>query len=217
MKRIVFLLALTATLGMSLPSLRAEYKVPSEGRIDQMMANPNLVAATLKGADATQAATLLKRMIDRLMGADLNDSQRSFLIAYFTARFTFLLPASELNAFANALIPLIPPQFVTSVLAGFSLGGRGSAGFILHVLELVQENDPYVQALLTPRSALANPIYDQLVISLAASQSLPPSVTDSLPPPIPVGTGTDAGSEGPGALNGPQAPPPIPEPYEGQS
>lgn len=177
----------------------------------QLMANPNLVEATLRGADATQAAALLKRVIDRVMAANLNASQRTYLIAYYTARITFLVPAGERNAFASELIPQVPPEHMTAVLAGFSLGGRGSMDFISHVQEIIQDNEAYVQALRTPRASMSNPIYDQLVISLAASHSLPPTIVDSLPPPIPVGP-----AAGEPVRSRSQPAPPVAETYQGQ-
>lgn len=197
-------LLITTLLGL-LP-LRAEYSPPTEGQLDQMMANPGLVVTVLKGADAKEAATLLKRVIDRVLASNLNASQRTYMIAYYTARFTFLLPASELNAFATELIPLVPRELVPSVISGFSLGGGGSSDFIAHVRELVQDNTAYVSALMTPRSSLTSPIHDRLVATLSVSQALPPSVTDSLPPPIPVGE----------AETQDEPPPPVPDTYDGQ-
>lgn len=213
MKTKTILLSLTAALGVSLAPLQAAYAAPTKGQLDQLMANPNLVAVTLNGADGPQAAELLNRVVERLMAANLNESQRAYLIAYYTARFTFLLRPSHLNAFATDVIARTPPGVMTAVLSGFSLGGRGSGSFLAHVRGLVEHNEGYLQALLTPRASMSNPVYDQLVISLSASQSLPPHVIDSLPPPIPVGV-RDAGSQGVGVVL--QAAPPVPEPYDGQ-
>lgn len=203
-------LLLATLLALSFTPLHADYSPPTRGQLDQLLANPNLVAATLKGADAIQAAELLIRVIDRLNEAKLNDAQRTYMIAYYSSRFTFLLPNSELNAFASAVIAQLPPEFLPAVLSGFSLGGRGSSEFLSHVEDLVQDNDAHVMALRNPGASMAKPVFDRLVITLAASQTLPPTVIDSLPPPIPVGEGDGI------QPSEPSVPPPVAEPYDGQ-
>ena len=190
--------------------LHAQYEPPTEGQLDQLMANPKLVAITMKGANGQEAAALLIRIIERIQRANLQPTQTSYLIAFYTARIAYLLPASEVQSFSEALIPLIPADAMVSVMGGISLGGRGSEGFLAQVEELLSGNEVWLRALRTPRTSLTNPVYKLLVQTLSQSQALPPSVTDSLPPPIPVGQGEPQGQPAP-------QPPPVPEPYDGQA
>ena len=132
------------------------------------------------------------------------------LIAFYTARVTFLLPAGQLNTFARELVAGAPADVLPQVYAGLSIGGAGSSAFITGLRELAGEDEDYQTAITTPNVPLTDPVYNLLVATLANVQNLPPFSTDSLPPPQTQGTGLAAT----GTTE--EEPPPVPEPYDGQ-
>jgi hypothetical protein len=190
----------------------AAHTPPSDRQISQTLANPALVRTLVADANAEEAGEVLLRLLQRILAADIAQSQKNFLASYYSARIAFLL-GDEASQLAEWIIPRCPTELLPAVWAGLSVGGRGSSATMDTLRELAGENDAWLQAVNAPNIPLSDPVYSQLLISLGASQSLPPVVTDSLPPPIPVGQDEPAPTVPPA-----QRPRPIiPEPYAGQS
>ncbi len=196
-------LLLSFALGLSLSVARG-YEPPSPADLDALLANPNLIADTLDDADGEQAADLMLAIIGRLQEARLNEKQRQYMLAYYAARITYLLGEEQAKAFATSLLSRMDRALIPPVLAGMSTGGRGSKGLIDHLRGLAGEDEVLLNAINNPSLPLTPPVYNYLLANLGAAQSLPPVVTDSLPPPIPVGE-----TEG-------STPPPVGERYAGQ-
>ncbi|MCC5849795.1 MAG: hypothetical protein JJU29_17050 [Verrucomicrobia bacterium] len=205
----VFLLAAF----MAAPIARA-YSPPSDRQISQMLANPGMIRAILGDANGAQAADLMVRVLEKIAANDMTQAQKNYLASFYSARVTFLL-GNQATAFAESLIPRVPESLLNAVLAGMSVGGRGSAVFMANLRELV-EGDAALQAINSPHIALSEPVHHLLLESLGQSQSLPPVVTDSLPPPIPVGVADPTPGPAPTPTPTPRPQPPIPEPYAGQ-
>jgi hypothetical protein len=193
---------LLASLCLAAPVAFA-YEAPSEGDLDALMANPNIIRKILGDANATEAADLMVRILDRIVKAKLVDKQRDYLASYYAARMAFLL-GDEAEAFAAVLLPKVPRELVPPVLAGLTTGGRGSSNLIAALREMAGEDALLLQAINAPNITLTDPVYSHLVGNLGTAQSLPPVLTDSLPPPIPVGN-----------IPGPRNPE-VPAPYAGQ-
>lgn len=206
--------SLILVVTLFVPTLHA-YEPPSERQLSQVLANPNMIRAVLGDANGEQAADLLVRILTRINDSNMNQSQKNYMASYYVARVTFLL-GREANVMASRLLPLVPRELVPAVVAGLSVGGRGSADF----RELLGEDAGLLQAANAPYVLLSEPVYEQLLVSLGAAQSLPPVVTDSLPPTVPVGIPPPT-TEEPAATPTRRAtrrpPPPIPSPYAGQS
>ncbi len=209
MKIRTFLQVFVLSVTLAAPMARA-YTPPSDRQISQMLANPGMIRAVLGDANGEQAADLMVRVLQKIAANDMTQAQKNYLASFYSARVTFLL-GNQATAFAESLIPRVPESLLNAVLAGLSVGGRGSAVFMANLRELV-EGDAALQAINAPHIALSEPVHHLLLESLGQSQSLPPVVTDSLPPPIPVGVTQDAPSPTPTPLSQP----PIPEPYAGQ-
>ncbi len=192
---------------LSALTLRA-HTPPSDRQITQALANPAMVRSLIVRASPVEAGEVLLRLLRRIAVSDVAQSQKNFLASYYSARIAFLL-GHEAGEMARWLIPQVPEELLPAVWAGLSVGGQGSATTMDTLRELAGDDALLLQAVNAPNIPLSDPVYNQLLISLGASQSLPPVVTDSLPPPIPVG---DAPPPPP-----PPPPPPIPEPYDGQS
>jgi hypothetical protein len=205
MKRILFPLLIALSLaGVG----RAAYTPPTEGELDQLLANPKLINLTIKDANGEEAAEVMLRIIERLDNAGLSDVQVNYLVAFYTARISFLLPATESKVFATTLANSAAAPLVPTILAGLSIGAGGIQGFDSFLQDLAGEDPIRLQAIQNPRIPLTTPVYNLLVSALSGSQTLPPTVTDSLPPPEP--TGADAG------LDSIVATPVIPDTYDGQ-
>ena len=209
MKIRTFLQVFVLSATLAAPMARA-YTPPSDRQISQMLANPGMIRAVLGDANGEQAADLMVRVLQKIAANDMTQAQKNYLASFYSARMTFLL-GNQATAFAESLIPRVPESLLNAVLAGLSVGGRGSAVFMATLRELV-EGDAALQAINAPHIALSEPVHHLLLESLGQSQSLPPVVTDSLPPPIPVGVTQDDPSPTPT----PRSQPPIPEPYAGQ-
>lgn len=189
--------------GFTATTLRA-HTPPTDRQISQALANPELVNSLVQGASPQEAGQVLLRLLQRIAATDVAASQKNFLAAYYSARIAFLL-GEDAAAMAESIFPNIPEELVPAVISGLSIGGRGSAVVMAALRELAGENAALLQAIDAPNIPLSDPVYNQLLVSLGAAQSLPPVVTDSLPPPIPVG---DAPAD---------PPPPVPRRYRGQS
>ena len=209
MKIRTFLQVFVLLATLAAPMARA-YTPPSDRQISQMLANPGMIRAVLGDANGEQAADLMVRVLQKIAANDMTQAQKNYLASFYSARMTFLL-GNQATAFAESLIPRVPESLLNAVLAGLSVGGRGSAVFMANLRELV-EGDAALQAINAPHIALSEPVHHLLLESLGQSQSLPPVVTDSLPPPIPVGVTQDDPSPTPT----PRSQPPIPEPDAGQ-
>lgn len=207
----IFLLTLTVT---SLGFLSAQaYTPPTDGQIGQALANPGMLATLLDDANGEQAADLLVRILARIDSkSDMAQSQKNYLASFYTARTTFLM-GGQAQAMAQRLIPRVPENLLPAVVAGLSVGGRGSATFMAALREMVS-GDALLQAINNPEIPLTDPIYTLLLQSLGAAQSLPPIVSDSLPPPV-----VDAPpppSTPPATRRRPPPAPPVAQPYAGQ-
>lgn len=207
----LFLLTLLLLSGLH---LRAEFEPPTEAQLDQLLANPKLINATIKDANGKEAAGVMIRIIERLQDADLVDVQLNYLVAYYSARIAFLLPTGEATTFATELVDNAPPELIPPILAALSMGAGGVPQFGAHLLDIAGDNEAYARAVENPRIPLTPPVFNLLTTSLGTTQTLPPVVTDSLPPPIPVGQ--DEGAPSPTATATPVPTPIIPDPYDGQ-
>ncbi len=202
-------LPLIVFVGLLLPVVRAEFEPPTEGELDQLLANPGLINVTIKGANGQEASGVMVRIIERLEDADLVDIQLKYLVAFYTARIVFMLPGEEAKSFATELVGVAPPELIPPIMAALSIGGGGIQGFGNFLLQLAGEVQDQVDAIENPKIPLTPPVYNVLVNALGTAQSLPPVITDSLPPPVPEGI-----NDGGGAA--PPPPPFIPPPYDGQ-
>lgn len=209
--RLLLLLSLLLTSGLN---LRAEFEPPTEAQLDQLLANPKLVNATIKDANGKEAAGVMIRIINRLEEVDLVDVQLNYLAAYYSARIAFLLPSAQAATFATELVNTAPQELIPPIMAALSMGAGGVPQFGAHLLDIAGDNEAYVQAVRNPRIPLTPPVFNLLSTSLGTTQTLPPVVTDSLPPPIPVGIpdGTVEGT----ATPTPAPTPVIPDTYDGQ-
>jgi len=192
------------------------YTAPSEDRLDQVLANPNLIRIVLDDAKGQEACELLQRILAKVDAAPIPAIQKEYLAAYYSARITFLL-ADESIPFARCLLPTLPASLRTAVVSGIAVGGQGSAA-LLSFLRSQLGNDPILlQAINSPQAALGDTVFNQLIDSLRGVQSLPPILTDSLAPP---GDGTSPRGPGvpppPAPRRGGGPPPPVPQPYAGQ-
>jgi hypothetical protein len=203
-------LILSVLIGVAPFSAFAQYEPPTESELDKMLANPDLVFSTVRGANVEEAAGLIERISDRLAKSKLNESQKKYNIAFFVARTTIIL-GNERIEFAQRLLEIIAPEIRITVLAGLSVGGRGSADFMETLRGWVVASDEQLEAVNKPPVPLTVPVYNQLVQALGLSLTLPPAVTDSLPPPIPVGTGTP--TPAPTSTPTPVPTPPVAGPY----
>jgi len=206
MKRFFFYI-LIAGLLLPVSLLKAEFEPPTEGELDQLLANPALINVTIKGANGQEASGVMVRIIERLEEAELVDIQLKYLVAFYTARIVFMLPADEAKAFATELVGAAPPELIPPIMAALSIGGGGIQAFGNFLLELAGDIQDQVDAIENPRIPLTPPVYNVLINALGTSQSLPPVRTDSLPPPIPVGDDTGGGAP---------PPPVVPPTYDGQ-
>ena len=169
----------------------ADYEPPTERQLTRMLANPDLVLDVFRGASPEEASAVLFRTVTRIHESNMNQSQKNYNIAYFSARVTQLM-GRDRQAMAEHLLPTLPMDLVPPVLAGMSIGGRGSAPFMNAIRGFAGENEALLVPINAPPVSLTPPVYQHLVDTLGVAQSLPPVVTDSLPPPIPVGEGTPA-------------------------
>jgi hypothetical protein len=197
-------------LAMAIPTVNvhAEFEPPTEGQLDQLLANPQLINITIKGANGQEAAGVVIRIIERLQKVDLVDVQLKYLVAYYTAKVAFLLPTDEAKDFATELVANCPKELTPSILAALSIGAGGIQAFGDHLFELAGDIESYVESIRNPQIPLTPPVYNLLISALGTGQSLPPVVTDSLPPPIPVGDTPSAPAP---------AAPPIAVGYAGQT
>jgi hypothetical protein len=129
-------------------------------------------------------------------------------VAFYTARIAFLLPTTEATTYATELVNTAPPELIPPIMAALSLGAGGVPAFGDHLLDIAGENEAWIQAIKNPRIPLTPPVYALLISALGTSQTLPPVVTDSLPPPIPVGDEEGGGTPPPAPV--------IPDTYDGQ-
>jgi hypothetical protein len=212
MKKTILPLALLSISLLS-PSLFA-YEPPSDDDLAQMLANPSLIKTVLADADGEQAAVLMLRVIESLEAADLGPKQIEYLIAYYTARIAFMLPATEATEFATSLINRAPAAYVPTIFAGLSIGSAGNTELTAQLKELAGEDPTFLRAINTPNIQLTDPVFTVLVSALGAAQTLPPAPTDSLPPP----PGIEGGQSGGGETPPPVVPPvpPVPPTYDGQ-
>lgn len=184
----------------------AEFEPPTEADLDQLLANPKLINVTIKDANGKEAAGVMIRIIERLQEAELVDVQLNYLVAFYTARIAFLLPASEAKTFATELVNTAPKELIPPIMAALSLGAGGVPAFGDHLADIAGDDEAQLQAIRNPRIPLTPPVYNLLIAALGTTQTLPPVITDSLPPPIPVGE-----EEGE-----PSPTPFIPDTYDGQ-
>lgn len=192
---------------------QAEFEPPTEGELDQLLANPQLINITIKGANGQEAAGVVIRIIDRLIKAELNPSQLNYLTALYAARTAFLLPAGEAEAYATELVAKAPTELIPVIMAALSIGAGGVADFADHLEELAGEDAVLLSAIKNPSIPLTPPVYNLLLSALGTTQALPPAIIDSLPPPIPVGENQGTAPAAPAA----PAPPPVAEGYAGQT
>jgi len=184
------------------------YEIPSDGDLDKVLANPKMISTLLDDADGKQVAELLKRLIERIEASSLGKEQKDYLIAFYTGRIVFLLNAQEAIAFATELIAIVPGSKLPIVFAGLATGGGGSSDFMTTLRTLAGESASLNTAISTPNITLTTPVYSLLLSTLGSAQTLPPTATDSLPPPVVTDTG---------ASPAPAPPPPvIPPGYAGQ-
>lgn len=196
--------------------LAGAYEAPSDATLDKVLANPKLLTTVLDDATGKEAAELLNRLIGRIQAASsIGKGQKDYLIAFFTARVTFLLNQTEAIAFANEIATLVPAEGLAVVFSGMRIGGGGSSDFMTNLRTLAGENADLRTAIDTPTITLTDPVYKQLLVALGSVQTLPPTATDSVPPAgdDPQGGGGDQGGGGTG---GGTPPPTIPPGYAGQ-
>ncbi|MGA0316004.1 MAG: hypothetical protein ACO3MJ_11540, partial [Alphaproteobacteria bacterium] len=65
---------------------QADFVPPTEGQLDQLLANPELINTRLKGANGTEAAEVIIRVINRLIAANLKQTQTRYLQSLYTSR-----------------------------------------------------------------------------------------------------------------------------------
>jgi len=183
------------------------YEPPSDGQIDNLLANPAMIKTLVDDASGEQAAALMVRIIARIDAASLGPRQVDYLISFYTARITTLLPVSQRDSFATVLVANAPAQHTATLYAGLTVGGGADGGFVDTLKGLAGDDATLLTAVETPNIQLTNPVYTVLVSSLGSAVTLPPAPVESLPPSddIPEGDGSDGGDI-----------PPIPPPYAGQ-
>lgn len=209
MKKAIFPIVFIMMTSLVMPTAYS-YEPPSENKLSQLLANPKLIKEMLGDADGAEAATLMLRIISRLEGTDLGPKQVEYLIAYYTARISYLLPPSELSTFATSLLAGAPAGFLPTIYSGLSIGGAGNAAFMTELREMAGDDAVLQTAISTPNVQLTDPVYRILTAALGTYQTLPPAPTDSLPPPPP----EDAGPDQP--RTPPPPAPPVPPTYDGQ-
>lgn len=187
----------------------AAFEPPTESDLGKLLANPDLINVTIKGANGAEAAGVVLRIIDRLSRADLNETQLKYLVALYSSRTAFLLQTTEVEAYAKELSENAPLNLLPTIMGALSIGAGGVPGFGDYLIELAGDDAEIIQAIRNPSLPLTPPVYNLLISALGTTQALPPVIVDSLPPPIPVG-------EEEGTPSSPEAPP-IAEGYAGQT
>lgn len=213
MKRPVISSLLLAVL--LLPAF-AEYTPPTNAQIDQVLANPNTVSNVLGDANGEQAAVLLARLLDRISDSTASTSQKQYLASFYAARISFLL-GNQAEPLLRSIQDSIPEALESAVFSGFSIGLSGSTTQMAILRDIAGENTILLQAVNSPRISLTDPIYNQVIRSLASVQTLPPASVDSITLGIDPATGNPITTLDTTLFpEGTADAPPVPEPYAGQ-
>ncbi|MDF3129914.1 hypothetical protein P0Y35_11970 [Kiritimatiellaeota bacterium B1221] len=183
------------------------YEPPTAAQITNMLANPKMITQLLGDANGKEAATLMKRIIERIQATEMAKKQKDYLISFYSGRLAALLNAAEADAYATELMSIAPAESLGTVLAGLSVSRGGSSSFVALLKELAGDNPSLQTAISTPNVTLTDPVYSLLETNLDSAQSIAPSPIDSVPP---------SGGAGAGAGTGTTPPPVIPAPYNGQ-
>ncbi|MCC5843115.1 MAG: hypothetical protein JJU05_02560 [Verrucomicrobia bacterium] len=214
MKHFFKSLMAASLLGMLAAPLLGAYTPPTDRQLSQALANPGMVRSLIQDANPEEAGQVLVRLLRRIQASDVVPSQKNFLAAYYSARFAFLL-GNDADDMAAVVLGNAPAELLPAVWAGFSVGGQGSSSFMAALRELAGENEEFLQAVDAPNIPLGESVYNQLIVSLGSSQTLPPVAPGAVAPAPSVSPIQPAAGTAPAPA--PAPPPPIPEPYAGQS
>ncbi|MGA0334425.1 MAG: hypothetical protein ACO3NW_10770, partial [Kiritimatiellia bacterium] len=129
------------------------------------------------------AAEVIIRVINRLIAANLNPTQTSYLVSLYTARTLFLLPPAEAETYARTLLNQAPQTLVPTIMTALSIGSAGIPNFTEFLEEVAGESEVLQNAINNPINQLTSPVYNLLLGTLGSSQSTPPVIIDSLPAP----------------------------------
>jgi len=207
MKTSIRTLLTLVTLGLGLSSTVFAHTPPSNRQITHALANPDIIDQLVHDADGEQAGAVLLRLLERIQASNASAEQKNYLAAYYSARIAYLM-GEKSDALARFILTRAPKDLLPAVFAGLSVGSRGSEAVMAALREIVAENETLLQAVEAPNITLTRPVYLQLLSSLRTTQTIPTTVTDSLPPPVP---------DGETPPPPPRPRPPVPAVYAGQS